>query len=279
MSFCSTLNEICTTVPQSQMLDTMKTLSGVKPRSGFAAIIAETYFIPGITGRARCLQDHCAPETVNTCMDSSVQPTASVGHYPESEPNASTWEIERLSRRRPHRGHSSVVWAKTTSFLRQPNERRIESRQNQHSRSKTSQGIDVLDSLSLSNSPSRSQIVEDDDRSEYDHGDDKSVEHAPVASKQGRLFTSVQDRWLKYQHDSHSSSRRSLLHEELESIQSLLTKQRVRLASYDTLQGNGMESKTSRERPAVPVRSSSTRSCRHHERKTRVRVTSLNSLL
>ena len=65
----------------------------------------------------------------------------------------------------------------------------------------------------------------------------------------------------------------------LTSIQSLLTKQRARLASYDSLQGNGMVSKTSGERPAAPVRSSSSRSCRQHERTPRVRVTSLNSLL
>ncbi|KAI2500790.1 hypothetical protein MHU86_13647 [Fragilaria crotonensis] len=279
MNICSTLNEICTTDPHNQMLDTkqkklMNTLPEGKSRSAFAAIIAETYFIPGITGRARCLQDPAGPEMANTFI--------SIGCYPEQERNSSAWEIERLSPRSPRRERSMVVWAETASFLRPLDERGPKSTRmkSQFIPSKAPRRVDVSDSRGLSDSSSRSPTVsDDDDSSEDSNSASVSREQAPVASNQGRLFTSLQKRWLEYQHDSHSSSRRSLLHEELESIQSLLTKQRARLASYDSLQGNGMVSKASGDRPAAPVRSSSSRSCRQHERTPRVRVTSLNSLL
>ena len=257
-----------------------KTEPHAKSRSTFAAIIAETYFIPGITGRARCLQDHDPPGMATTSfrgcgVKTSLPPTVCVSeHYPA--PNPSTWEIEgQFQDSLNHKGKAMIVWAETPRFLRQGTENQNKDTRTQNASTSTERTA-ASDSLSHSDDTKQkvlSRTMRNDDSSEGTSSSSGSKANSSSAS-----FASLRERWWENQQNPIGSKRTSLLHEELESIQFLLSKQRVRLDSHASLQVNGLASEALSTRPAGPIRAASSRSCRQHEKKLRVRLTSHSSL-
>ena len=255
-----------------------------KPRSAFAAIIAETYFIPGITGRARCLRDNDLPELATSLCDhedtTTLRPMTAVGQFPESNPNS--WEIEGRSQRSRIREKEPIaVWAETASFLRQANVRGTEALMMQKTASSRSVAtLKTVASDSLSHSEGTRQTL----HSWIPHNDDNSVACSSDSDSwndlfHARPFALIRERWGEYQQHPKGSKRTSLLHEQVDSIKKLLTQQRARVVSHDSLQGHGLISAATGARSADLVRAASSRSCHRHGKKSRGRLSPHSSQL
>ena len=249
----------------------MKTHSQVKPRSAFAKIIAETYFIPGITGRAMCLQDHHEPNRASSCIDhakdSPLQSRSIDGLCPE--PNPSAWDIERHHERRMRKEHQIVSWVESPSFLMQRASNRCSSTARTtatYSLSNSERTMQTTQSRTTQSTmqTSQSRTTQDDDRSEDIRSAKRREKPLLVASTGVRPSFAVHDESSNYERGAtHSSIRRQHHAEERQSTHP------PRLATDDLLQGNGwIALNMTGSRPAGPIRASSTRSgCRYKGRK------------
>ena len=237
-----------------------------KPRSAFAAIIAETYFIPGITGRARCLQDYDPPERATSFCDhddndnnKSLRNMTRSGQYPE--PNPISWEIEGRCQRLIRKELAIVAWAEPASFVLQPHERVSKAPVMLKVRNGSTSTPKTLASDSFSHSEGTMQTIQsrttqrDDDsqRSLSESMRKKGASHSPL---EGRPNLTFQGKWLDDRpNDPHVSTETRLSRKKQSSMQPPF---------HDFFQEHEMVSKTKGSRPAGLVRSASSRSCRRH---------------
>lgn len=252
----------------------MNMQSQVKPRSAFAKIIAQTYFIPGITGRARCLQDHNEPETANSCHDHNENSTVQSRTIDRLRPNTnpSAWEIERHHQTLVRDEPPIVMWLESPSFLRKKASSHSTSTARTtatYSLSNSERTVHTSQTRTSQNTRqrSKSRTMQFQDSSDDIYSSTRRGKHFPVANTNHvRPSIADQDKSPADQQRGTSRSRiKTKRHVEHESIQSL------RVAStHDLLRGNGWAASIgSGSRPVGPVRASSTRSgCRYKERKS-----------
>lgn len=220
-----------------------------RQRSEFSIIIAATYFIPGVTGRARCLQG-CAPKPKVSLANRGIAKTPRLppttgrpgkrGPFPESPSNS--WDVERRSTRSLRTMTSTAIWAETASFLR------LDKEQEQHGDVSNQAlvactvnpkgGSQGGQSDCCNHSFSTPTTIWSDFYSASakttgvgisNQPENKHINHVENESKS---MTAVIDKWKQYKCEDLSAERRLALNEELCSIQSLLARQRVRVLTH-----------------------------------------------
>jgi hypothetical protein len=249
---------------------------GLRQRSEFSNFIAATYFIPGITGRARCLQG-CEPNALITCCDivkvprlpPPASPARERGQCPEPPPNA--WEVERRSRRSSGPATPKAVWAETASFLRLDEERESKGGVSQETfattyTTKRKNNSHVRQSDCCDNSLSTPSTILSDfynvsartssvcNSNQSENKRASRLHHNQVGESE--LISAVRDKWKQYECEERSSDRRSTLNEELGSIQALLARQRARTSTHRL---TARISQRSNKNPAI---------CRAHSTRT-----------
>lgn len=251
----------------NKMTDSGRHGSNRYHKSEFSIIIAATYFIPGITGRARCLQG-CAPKPNPSLPCCGIAKTprrllppanprsrpypSKRGWCPESPCNS--WDVEHRSMKSLHTVTSSkVVWAETASFLRLDWER--ESNVGNQTivatctkAVKSSQVHHMRQSDICNHSLSTPTTVRSDfysvsarttgvctlNQSENKQGAILHHDHNYVEDE-SKIMSDVRDKWTQYKCEERSSDRRSTLNDELSSIEALLARQRARIATHEPL--------------------------------------------
>ena len=240
-----------------------------KPRtkSEFAAFIATTYFIPGITGRARCLQD-CALKPDMHCNHKHENPPTSLRtiQRQRSASNFNTWEIDGPTQQLFVRQQSFFTWTQTPSYLtKQPQEDHVEKGSMVKGSCNHSISSASLRTV-ITESPTRSYCSVVTSTSQPEYCD--PLKQLRVACS--RPFPSVRDRWSEYRNHANGCSRRCALQEELLSIGSLLKKQRQRVRLHESPGRNSSTLASLDSRPPFPTRSNSSMSCLCDERKHKV---------